>query len=984
MHLEGLSKTNNTAEAALSGVLARRVRARQFSLASGLRILGFCCLYALPVLFCASADGNAQSNATDAAINGYVVDQAGNALRGAHVVARNLATGVADETLSDANGYYRFPILKIGKYEVKVKADGFADLVKSAVTLEVGAEVRIDAALSVGSTSTTIEVRPDASILETSTPAIGAHIDANALRVLPITSRNIYNYEFFSPGVVGYPKSTFSAPHPAYNGITSSTLLLDGIDNTQRNAIPDIRLVISTPEVVEQSQTIVNGATAEFGRTAGGISNIVSRSGGNEYHGQVLAALRPNATRAVNALITGGKPSSKWQDYDGNVGGPILRNRLFFFANFEYNSLVNPDSIAITAADAAVLKIPSSELGYAPNSERYPTPSVRVDYKVNEKNNAFFRWSYFSNHEPNDVGGGYIPANTGQYWEDQMQSGEAQLTTAVTPTFLNEFRFGVTRRYDGDFNMQSNVTKDEVITNITNVAQFGANYNGNSPATERNIAIVDNVTKTVGKHTVKAGVDFENTNVQQTSPLTLAYTFADLASYEKTIGGICNCYQEAMFQAGNPTISNYWNSPNLFVQDEYRANRKLTLNAGLRYQLISWPSLDKSAPYKDSRSIYTSHLDFAPRLSASYLLTPATTLRAAGGLYFDTPSWSIFNDISQNNGANIHTYVFTPGPASPTYPNVPTSAGLLTSSVPSLATYDPNYRDMYAIQANLQVERAITNNLSVDLSYQFLATRHSPYGHDINLAAPLCRLADGRPAYTESACGTGSDTSITRPNTNFGSIVMVSSGATMNYNGLHATIKQRLSRGIQFEATYSWSKTLGTADQVNDSTGSPIEDPTNIAREYGPQSSDMRHNFVLQGFFSPVTTIKGLSWMSNFNLSTMTYLHSGSPINVYAGSDLNGDTNLNDRPLSTRRNSLYGSNLYEEDMRLTYQIPLGERFRLKLYSEAENLFNHPNLNCDAGYGCSSAVNNDIASAQFLQPTSDRNPRGFNFGSMITF
>lgn len=942
-------------------------------------------LLVLPaVLVLMPAVCKAQSNATDAAINGYITDAAGNALPGAHIVARNLATDITDETVSDSNGYYRFPILRIGTYEIRFKANGFAEFVESKVALEVGAEVRIDKSLSIGSAATTVEVFSDASDIETSTSAVGATIEAKALRVLPITSRNIYNYEFFSPGVKGYPTSTFSAPHPAYDGITSSTLLLDGIDNTQRNAIPDIRLVINTPEVVEQSETIANGAAAEFGRTAGGIANVVSRSGSNDYHGQVLAALRPNATRAINALITGGKPSSKWQDYDGNFGGPIIRNRLFFFANFEYNSLVNPDSIAITAANAAVLGIPSSELGYDANSERYPTPSVRVDYKINEKNKAFFRWSYFSNHEPNDVGGGYIPANTGQYWQDEMQGGEAQLTTTATPTLLNEFRFGVTRRYDGDFNMQSNVTQNEVITDITNVAQLGANYNGASPATERNIAVVDNITKTVEKHTIKTGVDYENTNVQETSPLNLIYTFANLANYEDTINGACDCYQQATFQVGNPTISNYWNSPNFFFQDEYRVTRKLVVNAGLRYQLISWPSLNKAAPYPDSRSIFTSHLDFAPRLSASYLLTPTTTVRAASGLYFDTPSWSIFNNISLNNGANILTYVFTPGPGSPTYPNVPTSAQLQTSNVPSIATYDPGYRDMYAIQSNLQVEHAFTNTLSVDLNYQFLTTRRSPYGHDINLGAPVCHLADGRPAYTASACGTGTSTAIARPDAGFGSIIMVSSGATMNYNGLDLTVKQRLSRGVQFEATYSWSKALGTADQVNNSTGSPIEDPTNLAREYGPQSSDIRHNFVLQGFLSPTTSIQDLSWMNHFTVSTMTYIHSGSPINVYAGSDLNGDTKLNDRPLFVGRNSLRGSNLYEEDMRLAYEIPLSERFRLKLYSEAENLFNHPNLACDAGSGCSSAVNNNITSAEFLKPRSDRNPRGFNFGSAITF
>ncbi len=208
---------------------------------------------------------------------------------------------------------------------------------------------------------------------------------------------------------------------------------------------------------------------------------------------------------------------------------------------------------------------------------------------------------------------------------------------------------------------------------------------------------------------------------------------------------------------------------------------------------------------------------------------------------------------------------------------------------------------------------------------------------------------------------------------------MVSSGANINYHGLDLTLKERLRRGIQFEATYSWSKVLGTNEQTN-----PIEDPTNLGRDYGLMSSDMRHNFVLQGYFSPTTGIENLRWINNFKLSTMTYVHSGSPINIYAGSDLNGDQNLNDRPLFVSRNSARGSNLYEEDMRLSYDIPFRDRYHLSLWSEAENLLNHPNLNCSTTTGCTSAVNNNITSAAYLHPVSDRNPRGLYFGSKITF
>jgi hypothetical protein len=933
-----------------------------------------------------SAIGRAQSNATDAAMNGYITDPTGAAVPNAHVVVRDLSTNITIEAVSDASGYYRFPILKVGKYGVTVRAAGFSDLEQAGITLSVGTDVRDDVKLGVGSTAS-IEVLADASLLDTSTPSVGAILDSTEIRALPITSRNVYNYQFFSPGVKGYPTSTFSAPAPSFDGILSTQLLLDGLDNTQRSGSNPVRLVITTPEVVDQSQIIVNGAPAMFGRTAGGISAIVSRRGGDEYHGQVLVAIRPNVFRAINALITSGKPSTKWQDYDANIGGPIIRNRMFFFANFEYNPLANPNSISITPANAALLGIPTSELGSSTASERYPTPSVRVDYKINDKNSTFVRWSSFSNEEPNQTGGGYIPANTGLFFHDRMQGGEAQLITVASPTLFNEFRFGVTRRNDYTTNMQSGITSSSVITSITNVAQIGADYNGVTNVTEQNIDFNDDVTKSMGRHTLKFGVDFQNTLVANTNALTQTYTFANLASYEGTISSGTQAYQLATFQVGSPTVNNRWNSPNFYIQDEFRVSKRLTLNAGLRYQLILWPGLDQNAPYPDSRTIHTDHLDLAPRVSASYQLTPTTAIRAAVGQYFDTPDWNVFTNISLLNGDKIKTYTFTPTQAgSPTYPNVPTASQLLSSSVPNIATYDPNYRDMYSIQANAQVEQGLGNDMSVTVDYQLLTTRRGPYGHDINLGTPLCNLADGRPSYTSLACGTGKSSTIARPNTTLGQIIDISSGSNVNYNGLDLTVKKRMSHGLQFQATYTWSKALGTIDQLNTAYvfyTTPIEDPTNLARDYGPLSSDTRHNFVLEGLYNPKFSSRG-SWANGLTVSTMTYVHSGLPINVYNGSDPAGDNVTNARPLFVGRNSLRGSNLYEEDPRVSYDIPFRDRYHLVFFSEAENIFNHPNLNCSASTGCTGAVNNNVTSSAFLHPTSDRNARLFNFGSKITF
>ena len=939
------------------------------------------------VLLCFASASWAQSNATDAAMDGYVTDSTGSAIPQAQIVVRNLSTSITAESTSDASGYYRFPILKIGQYQLTVKAPGFSDLTQTGIMLNVGSQVRIDAKLQLGSTSTVMQVTADSSVVETSTPAVGATIDSTALRVLPVTSRNIYNFTLFSPGVKGNPQSTFSSPLFAFNGITSSQWQLDGLDNTQRNGATPIRLVITTPEVLEQTQVLANGYSAEFGRTAGGILNAVTRSGGNEFHGSGFVMIRPNATRAINALVTTGKPSSKWTDYDGNIGGPIIKNRLFFFANLEYNSLNNPVAVTITPANAAALGLPASEIVGGSSSQRYPTPSVRVDYKINERNNAFLRWTSFSNEQPNNVAGGLTPANTATFFHDRQQGGEAQLTTVLSSSLLNEFRFGVTQRDSLTTPMQT-ASPNDVIINISGVALIGNSPTQGSHTIERNIQGIDNITKTIRNHTMKFGVDYENTNIAVRNSLTRTYTFSNLASYLATVNGGANSYQQATFQVGNPNVDNVFNFFNAFAQDEWRVRPNLTVNYGVRYQLIVWPQLDPSAPYAGSQTINTSKLDIAPRLQVSYSLSPTTVIRAASGLYFDTPNLGVFDNVSLVNGHRILGYTYTPTTAgAPVFPNIPTASQLLVSSASNIAAYDTNYRDMYSIQSNVQVEHAFTTNFSANAQYSFLSVRRGPYSHDINLGTPVCTLADGRPAYTQKACGLGTSTTLTRPNTQFGQINLISSNANVNYNALDLTLKKRFSHGVQFQATYSWSKALGTVDQANTSLPiytNPIEDPTNLAREYGPMSSDIRNNFVLQGLYSPTTKLAPLRWTNNLTISSMTYLHSGLPINVYAGSDLNGDGQLNDRPLFTGRNSQRGSNFYQEDTRVAYDIPFRDRYHLNLWTEAENLLNHPNLNCDSSSGCTGAVVNNITSAQYLLPTSVRNPRGLQFGSKITF
>lgn len=217
-------------------------------------------------------------------------------------------------------------------------------------------------------------------------------------------------------------------------------------------------------------------------------------------------------------------------------------------------------------------------------------------------------------------------------------------------------------------------------------------------------------------------------------------------------------------------------------------------------------------------------------------------------------------------------------------------------------------------------------------------------------------LADGRPIYAGTA---------KRPNPNFGAINLIHSGTTSNFNGLFLTLQKRLSKGLEFTANYMYSHALDN----NIGEGGSISDPSNLRRDYGNADSDIRHNFVFQG---------------HFELSTMTYQNSGFPINVIAGTDLNNDGVINDRPLFESRNSFRGRGFSQVSAQVKRYFNIGERVHLAAFIGAENLLNSNNLNCNTTTGCTGAVVNAANASNLFHETSAGTARNVQLGASLKF
>jgi hypothetical protein len=935
----------------------------------------------------------AQSNATDASLEGYVFDPTGSAVAAARITAQNTATGLRLEAESTANGYYRFPLLPIGAYNLTAAKEGFKEYRQTGITLNVGRQIRVDVRLEVGQLAESVTVASDAAIVDVARqPAMEEVVGERALRALPIVSRNLFNMNLLGPAVKGVPSSGFGTTQFSFGGLQRTNWTADGLDNSQRRFGRQIRLVIYTPEAVEEVQVMGGTYSAEFGRASGGMINIITKSGTNEVHGQGLFLYRPQGANARPALAAT-KPEQEWKNLTGTLGGPIRKDKIFFFGQYEWNPLVIPRPITITPANITALNLPASETSPAPFGEKFHTAMGKLNFELNPKNRGFLRYSRFTNDSPFNGAGGLTINSRSLIFTDRMNGGAGQLASILSPNLLNEFRFGINRRQELR-QQQGNPSPTDAFINITGVANIGNNLGNNNMSVETSTQFVNNLTWTGSRHTLKAGVDYQTTMFDQIRALNRTFVFGGLAAagprpavsslnhylftLRREIDPATNrpyTYTQLQQDLGDPTVQERFHFWNFFVQDQWRLSPRFTLNFGLRYELILYPQLDPEAPLALSRGIVTDKNNFAPRIGFSWspFQDNKTVIRGGYGIYYDTPNLGLFLDASIQNGRRLLSYAIPGTDANaPAFPTLLSAASPnLRATPPNVNTFAPDLKTMYAHQATFQVERAITSALSLNLQYQWMSTRQGLYSLDSNLPAPAGVLDDGRPRFLTSAV---------RPDPRFRQIALIQNGGNTNYNALDVTVRQRFSRGLQMSATYSYSNALGDSQQG----GAFPTDPTNRRRDYGPMLANVRHNLVFQNLYAPTFQGPALKWLNGTEIANILFANSGYPVDINSGADLNGDLNLNDRPLFVGRNAVVGPRFFQWDIRLTRRINLTDRYQIELIAESENFTNRFNPSCTPEGACNGAVVRLATAPDFGRITGVRANRVFQFGTRFKF
>jgi len=696
--------------------------------------LSFICAIVLSL----SAIAMAQSTTTGA-IGGVVTNPAKEVVPGAAVSVLNSGTNKEDASTSDDQGRFKVTNLQPGLYKVTINSSGFSPFIQEGVVVEVGLETKISAELSVGVVTGTVEVTSEAPVINTSQQDFSTNINQTSINELPINGRRASSFVLLTPGAV--PDGDFGLI--SFRGISGllNNSTVDGGNNNQAFFAEEAgRTRISSSisqAAVREFQVNTSNYSAEYGRAAGGVVNTVTKSGTNDFHGSLFYYLRDNKLGARNPRgfnpLDGSalKPIDRRHQFGGTIGGPIAKDKLFFFFSYDQQKRDFP-AIAqfssrtfLTTVNTANLTAPSRGLttaqinaatafllsvsGETPRRQDSYLLLPKIDWVINQANTFSFTYNRLRNDSPNGVQTGpTITRGRSSFGDDfvDIDYGIFRLSSTITPNLINEARvkIGVEDNYQnstpplpGEPTTGLNGRSPSVA--ITGGLTFGKpNFleRTHNPL-EKNYQFVDNVTFTSGNHTFKWGGDVLRTNdvldnlfqeggvyaYNNINDFIVDYTNWTTNGSLRTAGRVCStstrlagrCYTSNYAQGvGQPRFE--FNTTDLayYIQDDWRWSPRLTINLGLRYEveLMPDPQIPNSL-FTQTGQFPTDKNNFGPRGGFAYDLTGdgKTSVRGGIGAYYGRLINSTISNAITNTGVDRGQVQFSISPSSAGTPAPP-------------------------------------------------------------------------------------------------------------------------------------------------------------------------------------------------------------------------------------------------------------------------------------------------------------------------
>ncbi|MFZ0751449.1 MAG: TonB-dependent receptor, partial [Pyrinomonadaceae bacterium] len=866
----------------------------------------------LLLVFAGSLTAQSQQTVTSATLSGRAEDSSGAVIQGASVTIRNVETNATQTMVSDGEGRFRFPYLNVGRHEIVLEKSGFASLTRQ-LTLTVGQALDLQLKLTVANVAENVNVPADLPLVETMRTQLAETLLPREIDSLPLNGRNYLDLAALTPGVTRsnpvanqrFPE-TSAVPGTGLS-ITGQRFINNGfvVDGLSANDdAADLPGTFYSQEVVREFEVITSGGIAEFGRASGGFVSIVTQSGTNQFRGRLYGFFRNQRFDARNPLAPAKDPLTQGQ-YGASLGGPMARNRSFFFSNFEQTRLHNASVITISPANVAAINRKLDALGFngpgvstgvVPTGYKSSNFLLRVDHQLTGSNQMTARYSLYDIGSPNARSvGGLNAVSRGTALKNLDQTIAVSDVATLSSRTINEARFQYTRsRLSAPVNDLAGPA-----VNISGVANFGT---ATFSPTERDLdtyELVDNLTTQHGSHSLKFGANYLHNKVNITFPGAIqgVYTFSSLANF------LANRY--TTFQQAFGATQQFQSNPNfgVFVQDEWRAHRSLTINAGLRYDAQFLP-----------HPITTDANNFSPRLGLAYAPGDRrTVVRASFGIYFDRLPLRATSNALQRDGSKYKVAVLSFGQAgAPVFPNA--LAAFPSDLLISITTVDPNIKSSYNQQAGVQIERELSPSTSFSVGYQRTRGIHLILSRNVNV--PQFPASSGVP-------------NLGRPDPRFANVSRFESSGESSYRGLTVALNRRFEKWFGFRLAYTLSKGVDNAGNAFFFTP---QDNFNLRDERGPSDNDQRHRLALSGTFE---VPKGDSdstarrTFQGFQLSYIFSYGSALPFNIVTGTDRNFDTNTNDRPVGVARNSGKGFDFASLDIRLSRRFQLREKLSLE-------------------------------------------------------
>jgi outer membrane receptor protein involved in Fe transport len=985
-----------------------------------------------------SAFGQATATGT---IQGTVFDPTQAIITAADVEITNKATGDKRVVTTNGEGNYRFDLMPAGAYSVKITKTGFSAVVQN-LNLLVGQTVTANATLTPGQTTQVVEVTAAAPLVDLSKTSVSQNITPTEVEQLPMVGRDVADLAYLAPGVKAADsydptKNRYAILSVNGAGGRNVNVTVNGVDNKDNTVGgPVMQLPL---EAVQEFQISTQRFSAENGRSEGAAINMITKQGTNQFHGSGFGYFRdtnldtdekvPDGTGSY----TDEHPDYTRQQFGGSVGGPFIKDKLFGFFAIErerehqsleetgtsYNELVLAKGAGLAADPSSTIPRPFFETRY----------NGRVDWTINEKNSAYVSYSSQANNSLNDQSDGTGDLTNGNFTTNHMLLANLTLNSVITPTTVNQFTLG--------YQYWDNVIASNISAPLVTFpdASFGTNTNVPQQSFQKKWQFKDDISKTIGKHTLKAGVDFINNPVEGgffEFSSTLEIDFADDPS---VILNDAKDYPQGFATPGavvgmttangDPYFLVSTKQLGLYLQDDWKVTPRLMVNLGLRwdkdYNMIGLSDVKDSRTYQELVALnnpfsnpYVSSLphdddkDFSPRVGFAYDLTGHGNhvLRGGFGMYYGNVfqniplfmeqmsnptvfqtvlSLSSPTDIVTGTGIPLGQwrYGVDPLPAIP-----PPSTELADGSVGRLM--DPDYRNPVTEEFNLGYTWAVNTNSVFEVEYTHVLGLHENKTINIDQKIPVGGVCCSRPLDPAFAATGLPELASIRDEQSIG---------RSHYDGYNFSFRRRMSNNFTVDANY----TLSWAYSYDGGGGSFRNYPmlsTNPFASYnwGPSPNDERHHVTISGIINLPKGFELAPIMQYGSARPYAVTNSSNTLNTgggtgtavvvpisnptdwfaFAGNNTGAQNcfyGLNGvAPTCTiaQYDPLRGEPFFELDMRLAKNIKFGERMNLQLVAQAFNLTNRANYGND--------FNNNIANqttfghpAGFIDPSATTIP-----------